>query len=271
MNKKIKMIVMDLDDTLLNDDLIISEYTKQVIFNAQEAGIKIVIASGRPTPAIIPYAKELRLKENYGFMISYNGAILTDCATDQVIKSTMLTLDNVEFVKKQAVENNLFFQTYINGEVIVDRSNEYTDFEGKLTKMPIVIRKDILLELDHEVVKIILTDEASKIKKVEESLIPLVGESMTMNISKPFFLEFTNIAVDKNKTISVLCEKLGIEKDEVMAIGDSFNDLTMIQGCGIGVVMENGADDVKKYANHITHCNNKDGVATAINRFALAR
>lgn len=271
MNKKIKMIVMDLDDTLLNDDLIISDYTKQVIFNAQEAGIKIVLASGRPTPAIVPYAKELRLKENYGFMISFNGAVLTDCATDQVITSTMLTLENIKFVKEKAIEHNLYFQTYINDEVMTDRANEYTDFEGSLTKMPVKVKKNIISELDHEVVKIILTEEASKIKKVEESLIPLVGDSMTMNISKPFFLEFTNIAVDKNKTITVLCEKLGIEKDEVMAIGDSFNDLTMIKGCGIGVVMENGPEEVKKHANHITHCNNKDGVATAINRFALVR
>ena len=101
---------------------------------------------------------------------------------------------------------------------------------------------------------------AGKLKKVQEELIPVVENVMTMNISKPFFLEFTNIDVDKNKTLDYLCSIIGINKSEVMAIGDSFNDLTMIKGCGLGIVMANGHEDVKKHAHHVTHCNNTDGV-----------
>lgn len=261
---------MDLDDTLLNDDLIISEYTQSVIFNAQKKGIKIVLASGRPTPAIMPYAKQLKLKENNGYVISYNGAILTDMVTEEIITSTTLTPKNIDFILKTAVDNNLFIQTYINGNIVTPKNNEYSDFEYKLTGMPVIECDNLRDEIKQDVVKIILMEEPSRLKNVEQKLKPIVADSMTMNISKPFFLEFTNIAVDKNKTIDYLCNLTDIDKSEVMAIGDSYNDLTMIKGCGLGIVMSNGPEDVKKHACHVTHCNNTDGVATAINRFALA-
>lgn len=271
MKHKIKMIVMDMDDTLLNDDRKISDYNKQVIFNAQKDGIKIVLASGRPEPAIKEFAEELKLKENYGFVISYNGAILTDCATGKEITSTKLTIKDISFIKEQALKYNLFLQTYINGEVVTDRDNKHTDFEGMLTGMPTRVETDLMETLNHEVVKIILMEDPTKLKAAEQKIRMDITDNVTMNISKPFFLEFTNIAVDKDKTIDVLCKTIGIKKDEVMAIGDSYNDLTMIKGCGLGIAMDNGPDDVKKHANHITHCNNSDGVATAINRYALAR
>ncbi|QEN03976.1 HAD family phosphatase [Thiospirochaeta perfilievii] len=270
MNKDIKMIVMDLDDTLLNDDLVISDYTKQVIFNAQKKGIKIVLASGRPAPAIEKYAKELKLKENNGYVISYNGAVLTEMSTGTILNRTTLTLENIDFLLKTAKDKNLFFQTYINGKVVTDRHNQYTDFEGELTGMPVIKIENLKDEIKEEVVKIILMDDPDRLKLVEEELKTEIGNTMTMNISKPFFLEFTNTLVDKDKTITYLCNKIGIDKGSVMAIGDSFNDLSMIKGCGIGIVMSNGHNDVKKHAHHITHCNNTDGVATAINRFALA-
>ncbi len=270
MNKNIKMIVMDLDDTLLNDELVISDYTKKVIFNAHRQGIKIVIASGRPTPAIMPYAKELRLKENAGYVISYNGAILTDMATGNIVTSTTLTSENVDFLLKTVDEKSLFIQTYIDENIVTPKNNEYTDFEGKLTGMPITRCENLREEIKGELPKIILMEDPTRLKAVEAELKPIIGDSMTMNISKPFFLEFTNIDVDKDKTINYLCNKIGIDKKDVMAIGDSYNDLTMIKGCGLGIVMSNGPDDVKQHACHITHCNNTDGVATAINRFALA-
>ena len=270
MNREIKMIVMDMDDTLLNDKLEISDYTKMVILNAQKKGIKIVLASGRPTPAILKYAEELKLAENDDFIISYNGAALTKCSTGKTISSISLTSENVRYIKSVAKSRDLNFQTYLDGNVVADRENEYTSFEGKLTGMPVVIDKNRIDELDHEVVKVILTGEPDKLKLVERELKEEIGDSIMINISKPFFLEFTNKAVDKDLTINKLCYILNIDKECVMAIGDSFNDLSMIKGCGFGVVMSNGHDDVKKHADHITHCNNTDGVATAINRFVLA-
>lgn len=270
MNKNIKMIVMDLDDTLLNDELQISDYTKKVIFNAQKKGIKIVLASGRPTAAIMPYAEELNLAENDGYVISYNGAIATKCSTKEEILRKTLTWENIDLLTEIHSERDVFIHTYINEEVITPKHNIHTDFEGRLTGLPVKEVSNFRETIKSEVVKILLLEEPEKLKKIETELKPVIGDSMSMNISKPFFLEFTNKEVDKDKTIDFLCKQINISKNEVMAIGDSYNDLTMIKGCGFGVVMSNGRSEVKKHAKHITHCNNTDGVATAINRFALA-
>ena len=270
MSTEIKMIVMDLDDTLLNSDLEISDYTRSVIFNAQRRGIKIVIASGRPTPAIMPYAEDLKLADNGGFVISYNGAIVTDCASRKEIFRCTLTWENIDLLMDAYTKQGAYIHSYIDGKVVTPTPNEYTDFEGQLTGMPVVVVDDLRSAMNQEVVKVLMLQEPAVLKGIEKNLKPVVRDSMSMNISKPFFLEFTNSSVDKSKTIGILCERLGFSKSEVMAIGDSYNDLTMIRDCGLGVAMLNGPDDVKKYAKHITHCNNTDGVATAINRFALA-
>ena len=270
MNKNVKMIVMDLDDTLLNDDLVISDYTKQVISNAQRSGIKIVIASGRPTPAILPYAEELRLADYNGYVISYNGAIAHRCDSNEEIFRCTLTWDNIDLLTSVYKEKSAFIHTYIDDRVVTPEHNPHTDFEGQLTGMPVVKVDDFRAQIQQEVVKILLLEEPTRLKQIEVELRPLIGDSMSMNISKPFFLEFTNKRVDKSKTIDFLCGLENINKQDVMAIGDSYNDITMIRDCGLGVAMLNGPMDVKKYAAHITHCNNTDGVATAINRFALA-
>ncbi|WP_320824032.1 Cof-type HAD-IIB family hydrolase [Reinekea sp.] len=270
MKKNVKMIVMDLDDTLLNDDLVISDYTKGVIGNAQRSGIKIVIASGRPTPAIWRYAQELKLAENNGYVISYNGAIAHRCDTSEEIFRCTLTWENIDLLNRVYKEKSAFIHTYIDNQVVTPEHNPHTDFEGKLTGMPVVKVDDFRAEIKQEVVKILLLEEPTRLKQIEAELRPLIGDSMSMNISKPFFLEFTNKRVDKSKTIDFLCALENIDMQDVMAIGDSYNDITMIRDCGFGVAMNNGPVDVKIHAAHITHCNNTDGVATAINRFVLA-
>ncbi|MEZ5840581.1 MAG: Cof-type HAD-IIB family hydrolase [Hyphomicrobiales bacterium] len=270
MDNAVRMIVMDLDDTLLNEDLEISPYTEKVVKNAQSQGIAAVIASGRPTPAIMPYARQLGLAENGGYVISYNGAIVTDCATGQDIFRCMLTAEDIELLLGIHAANDVFIHTYMDGAVVTPKTNEFTEFEGKLTGMPVREVDDLAGSLDRELVKILLLDEPARLKALEERLRPQIGDRLSMNISKPFFLEFTNRLVDKAKSIAFLCNRLGIDISDAMAIGDSYNDITMIRDSGFGVAMANAPADVKRHAKHITHCNNTDGVATAINRFALA-
>lgn len=265
----IKMIVMDLDDTLLNDDLKISEYNRYVISNAQKMGVKIVLASGRATDSMIKYAKYLKLDERNGFIISFNGAVITDMATGKVLNNETLDSENINFLLKFASDKNLFFQTYIDGNAIASRRNEYSMYEHSITGTPIVFVDNLKESISTDPPKALLMETPEKIKRIEEELRPLVKDKMSMNISKPCFLEFMNINADKDKSISILCDKIGIDKKDVMAVGDSFNDLTMIKGCGLGVVMSNGEEDVKHYASHITSTNNCDGVAAAINKFVL--
>lgn len=236
---------MDLDDTLLNDKLNIGSYTRQVINNAQDKGIKCIIASGRPTHAINPFAKALNLENNNGFIISYNGAVLTDCASGLNIFEKKLSIKNFHAICDLAKENGLFIHTYLDDMIFTNKMNKYTDFEGQLTNMPVYEVENIKTYINEEVIKTLILGDPEKLKYLEVEIQSTLGKEMSINISKPFFLEFTNELVDKSKTIDVLIKSLNIEKQEIMAIGDSYNDLSMIKDCGLGVVMDNAPDDVQ--------------------------
>ncbi len=90
-----------------------------------------------------------------------------------------------------------------------------------------------------------------------------------MVISKPFFLEFTDKGIDKKHSLGLLLGRLELDRDDIMAVGDSYNDMGMLELAGLGVCMENGRDEVKAMADHITGSNMHDGVAQAVERFVL--
>lgn len=267
----IRMIVMDMDDTLLNQQHEISSANKQAIWDAQKAGITIVLASGRPTPAMTESANELQLRENGGFVISYNGAFVTDWSNQNILYETCLTKYENDLLVDAAHTQGLNIHTYVDGDIVTDEMNAYTDIEAELTSMPIKLVEDLKQTVKGKVPKVLMVAEPSKLKSAAETLRLSLGGRFTISISKPFFLEFTNQEVDKSRGISVLCEKLNIAKEDVMAIGDSYNDLTMIRDCGTGVAMGNAPQDIKDVANELTLSNEEDGVAAIINRVILSQ
>ncbi len=267
--KRVKMVVMDVDDTLLTSDLKISDYTAQVILNCQKRGIRVTLASGRPTAALTRFADQLKLDEYGGYIISYNGAIVIDCATGEDLSSTLLDDKDIDFLLRIAEQSDVWIHTYVGDEILTPKSNKYTDFESQLTGIPQREVADFRAAVTGPVVKILMLQEPAKLKVFSDLIRRDVESRVTMSFSKPFFLEFTNRSVDKSRSIDFMCNRLGITMSEVMAIGDSYNDLTMIRDAGLGIAMENAPEDVKCYADYITHSNNTDGVATALNRFAL--
>lgn len=267
--KTYRMIALDLDDTLLNDSLEISEYTIRVIRNAQIRGIRVVIASGRPTESILPFAKKLELELYGGYIISYNGARITDCRNGQVLHERLVTSEEVSRLYSLSQQVGANIHTYLDGNIVTPKNNEYTEFEGNLTSMMIKEVDDFDGTVNQSVVKVLMVQEPAKLKEIEKKLRPIIHGNLSMNISKPFFLEFTNLQADKGKSLNVLAGLLGFGTEQVMAIGDSYNDISMLKECGLGVCVNNSPEEVKKLSDYITHSNNEDGVATAINRFAL--
>jgi len=259
----IRMIVMDMDDTLLSDDHEVSPQNRKAIEQAQQAGIVIVLASGRPTPAMKAIADDLNLK-NEGYVISYNGAYVTDWSNQKVLFDTCLTKYEHDLIVDTAHAHSCNLHTYVNGDIVTDEMNEYTDIEAQLTGMPINLVGNLKTAVTGSVPKVLMVAEPTKLKRIETILTRTFAGRFTISISKPFFLEFTNKAVDKSAGISVLCEALGIAKQDVMAIGDSYNDLTMIRDCGTGVAMGNAPAEIKAIANVETLSNIDHGVAYII-------
>ncbi len=266
---KYKMVVLDLDDTLLKSNGEISENNKKALKMAQEKGVKVVLASGRPTFAMKNLANELELGKYGGYILSFNGSKILDCKNNEILFEEDLTKEQIQQLYDIALENNVFIHTYVGDEIITPKSNKYTNIENEITGMPIKVFENFIDILPEKCVKVILLEEPSHLKNLEKKLIPILNGKMTMTITKPFFLEFMNKNVDKGKSILKLCNILGINKEEIIAIGDSYNDISMIEVAGIGVAMGNAVKEVKEIANFITDTNENDGVAKAIEKYIL--
>ena len=264
-----KMVVLDLDDTLLQDDLTISSRTKKALFAAQEAGVKVVLASGRPDFAMHPIAEELRLKDFGSFIITFNGAKIIDCKTNNEIFSSVLTPETAHRLYDISQREGILIQSYLGDEIITETPNRFTNIEEEITGMNIKLVDSFKEAINEPVVKALMLAEPERLAEVEKKLQKeLDGEISTMR-SKPFFLEFTNLGVTKATSVEHLIQKLGIKREEVIAMGDSYNDLAMIEFAGLGVAMGNAPDDIKAKADFVTDTNMNDGVAKVVESYIL--
>ncbi len=263
------MIVLDLDDTLLRDDHTISPRTKNALVKAQQAGVKVVLASGRPTYAMLAIAQDLQLHDYGSFILSFNGAKIINYKTKEELFSSSLDPEIVHHLYDLSKRENVGIHTYIGDEIITDQGNPYTSIEGDITGMPIIEVADFNHAVTEPVTKVLMVNDSEKLIKVERKLqVELAGKLSVMR-SKPFFLEFTEDGVTKGTSLEQLIQTLGISREEVIAMGDSYNDLTMIKFAGLGVAMGNAPDDIKESADYITDTNMNDGVAKVVEDFVL--
>ncbi|MES5863789.1 Cof-type HAD-IIB family hydrolase [Bacillus cereus group sp. RP32] len=266
-----KMIVLDLDDTLLRDDHTISPRTKVALMTAQEQGVKVVLASGRPTFGMRNVAKELRLEEYGSFILSFNGAKIINCKTSEEIFSSTLSPEIVHNLFEISKTEDVWIHTYIGDDIVTEENNPYTEIEGDITGMPIVVVDDFKNAVKEPVVKVLMNKEAERLVVVEKKLQKQLEGQLSVMRSKPFFLEFTEAGVTKGTSLNKLIQKLGIKREEVIAMGDSYNDQAMIEFAGLGVAMGNAPDDIKEIANYVTDTNMNDGVAKVVEKFVLKK
>ena len=265
---KYKMLVVDMDDTLLTDDHIISEENKTMLFKAQEMGVYVVLASGRPTSAMIEYAKELQCDINNSFMISFNGSTITDLKEDKVLFEHSLTMEQIHSIYDFSQENNTHIITYLDGKIISETSSEYIDIESTITGLEHIIVPDFKAAVTTSAVKCLLLEEPSYLKGIE-SLLKAAMPDLSVCMSKPFFLEAAPNGIDKGAAIKVLAEKLNIHSSEIIAVGNAGNDLTMVQYAGLGVWVDNVDEELRKFGDVIVASNNNHGVAEVVRRFIL--
>jgi len=264
-----KMIVLDLDDTLLQDDHTISPRTKQSLMDAQKAGVKVVLASGRPTSAMYEIADELELKKYGSFILSFNGAKITNCQTGEELFSSTLSPETAHRLYNLSRREDVFIHTYVGDLIVTEAGNQYTNIEAEITGLDVFEVDSFIESVNEPVVKVLMVDAPEKLVEVESKLQQELAEELSVMRSKPFFLEFTEKGVTKGTSLNHLIGQLGITREEVIAIGDSYNDLAMIEFAGLGVAMGNAPQDIKEKANYVTDTNMNDGVAKVVEKFVL--
>ncbi len=261
-----KMIVLDIDDTLLTTEHIISPKTKAKLIEVQKDGVQVVLCSGRPSVGMIPLAKELEVDKYGGYVISYNGANIVDIESNSVIYENNLNVEQIHRLFDLSKEVGVGIHTYSETSIVAEKEYKYTKFESELVWMPIETVDRFKEVVNRPVVKAIMVDEPDVLKSIESKVLPYTKD-LSVTYSKPFFLEFMNNAVNKGLSLKYLCDKIGVKQSEVIAFGDSHNDLAMIEYAGMGVAMGNSVNEVKAMANFITKTNNEDGIAFALEKF----
>ncbi|WP_347552588.1 Cof-type HAD-IIB family hydrolase [Pseudalkalibacillus hwajinpoensis] len=264
-----KMIVLDLDDTLLDAEQTISPRNKEALMKAQEKGIKVVLASGRPTYGMNAFADELSLADFESYILSFNGGKIINCQSNEESFSQTLPIEAVQKLYDISLQENVYIHTYVGDEIISAEENPYTTIESDLTGLPITVIDSFMDGVTEPVVKVLMVGEPEHLKKVEKKLQAELGEEFSVMRSKPYFLEFTDKGITKGTSIEKLINEFGIKREEVIAVGDSYNDQEMIEFAGLGVAMGNAPDDIKKISDYITDTNENDGVAKVVEKFLL--
>lgn len=267
---KYKLLVLDLDGTLTNSKKEITRHTKETLIKAQEAGLKVVLASGRPTYGVAPLANELELQKYEGYILAYNGGEIIDWKTRELMYERQLDSDLLPYLYRCAKENDFAIVTYENEYVLTEKpDDEYVLKEALLNVMKIKKVDNFLEAVKHPITKCLIVGEPSRLALLEKEMYEKLKDRMGVFRSEPYFLELVPKGIDKAQSLSVLLEEIGMTKNEMIAIGDGFNDLSMIQYAGLGIAMENAQDVVKQAADFITLSNEEDGVAYAVEKFYL--
>ena len=265
---KYKMLVLDLDDTLLCDDHSISDRNKEMLMKAQEQGVYVVLASGRPTPAMLQYAEQLDLKKYGSYIISYNGAVITDQTNQATIFEQSLSKEQIHSLHDFSMANNVDIITYTSDSIISESCSKYIDVEVELTQMKFNKVDCFKTAVTESAVKCLLLQEPGYLKTVEAKL-KKEKPHESISLSKPFFLEVMPHGIDKAASIARLAEKLNIRQEEIIAVGNAGNDLTMVEYAGLGVWVDNVTPELRDRADVIVASNNDHGVAEVVEKYIM--
>lgn len=265
-----KMIVLDLDGTLTNRDKIITPRTKEALIEAEKRGFIVVLASGRPTYGVLPLAKELNLEKNGGYVLSFNGGIIYNCRTHEIVFQKRLPVRSnwkiLQIAKNEAVD----VLTYENQWIITNNiENPYAKLESNINHLKLKQIDDMMSHVNFAVPKFLMLGEGNYLAGVETRVKDVLGDEFSVYRSEPFFLEILPQGIDKAQCLGQLLNILDLNVSQMIACGDGYNDLNMIRYAGLGVAMENAVDPVREAADYITFSNNDDGVAHVVEKFLL--
>lgn len=262
------IIALDLDGTLTNSEKIITPRTFDALMKAQREGVRLVLASGRPTFGIAALANQLQLADYGGYVLSYNGGRIIDWCEKTVIFSQVVDQKLVPILYDFAEKAQLPIVTYLPEAILASKNEgEYLAEEARINGMPVVVAQNFVeeaMQIAGGSTKFLIPGEPELLIQLESEMKAALSEQMEVFLSAPFFLELPPKGIDKAQSLQRLLTHLGLERESLMAFGDGFNDLSMIQFAGQGVAMANAVEEVKSIADFVTTSNEEDGIAHAL-------
>lgn len=260
----IKLIALDLDDTLLDNNRQISDENVQALRACAQKGIYIVLCSGRAEDAILPFVRRLEIAgmETGRYLIAINGCSIFDLHTRQQIYCRKVEPEILKRTNEIAKQYGLCSEVYTPDTIYYPEYNEWTKLDVDLCGLKGVEVEDYDNLLNEPFVKMLVPGEPATLLKLQDQLRAEFGDRAVIFVSKPYFLEILPPNCGKGEGITWLANHIGIPVETTMGFGDSMNDESMIRMCGHGVAMCNGMEAIKQIAEFVTEkSNDESGIA----------
>jgi len=292
-----KLLVLDMDGTLLSDNKKISKENVVAIKKAKEKGVKVVIASGRSIQGIENYLEELDLLSDDNYCVVCSGSMVMNNTKQRIIQCDPISPEDISYVFNLAKQLDITLNMYSNKSILIHSNNYFSRIDSIANNLPLQVMDFNSLGKDTVVTKIMLINEdLSMVEEIQKLFPSIIVDDLTIvskesynkelfkDISKlpmeflekftvskvaPFIVEVMKKNSSKRSGIEKLAEELKIKPHEVICIGDSGNDKQMIEYAGLGVAMGNAFPEIKEIADYVTYTNEENGVAHVIDKFIL--
>lgn len=265
LSRACSLIAMDLDGTLNNDQKVITPKTLKVLMEAQYRGIRLVLASARPSPGLFRERDALQLRQNKGILMSYNGGRIVDAATGKVLYETAMDMHQAKQILRKL--EGLPVTPILDDGVqfyVTDPQGFKVDYECKNNAMECTRVENLADWLPFAPVKILMSVEPAQLQQVQQEIAGFLPPELTVVQTAPFYLEVIPRSINKGWGLEKICQLLNIPLEETVAFGDAENDIPMLKSAGLGVAMGNATAAAKAAADHITYSNNHDGIAVTL-------
>jgi len=266
-----KIIAMDLDDTLLTEDLTISDHTVTVLQRCLDRGIIVLLASGRAPEAMYPYAERIGITTRKSFIIANNGSQILESDTRKQIYERLLPEDIAIEAFHLTEDAGLSCHIYDGKTIYVSKETEFSERDFRLSGLKPVVPDNFEDVIRRGVYKLVIPGHPNFVVPVEAEFKVQYKDRATIFVSKPYFMEVLPLHAGKGEALQEIAEHfLGISRDLVMAFGDSMNDESMIRYAGMSTAMKNSRQEILDLARFSTeYTNDEDGIAVFLEQNVL--
>lgn len=265
-----RMLALDLDGTLANSDKEITPPVRTAVHEAIAAGVQVVLASGRPLVGVAPVADVLGLDELGGYVLSNNGARVIEWRSKEVVANLTVPRRAVEEACAAAHEFGFDTLAYDDAFLYSERPESRWVERERFNNSSVAKRVDDLAAfVTWEPNKVMVVGDPDRLTVAKEALGSRLAGVADVFLSEPFFIEVVPPGVRKDTAIAKLAERHGIRREEVLAVGDGYNDIPMLDYAGLAVAMANSYPGVREHADWVAPSNDEDGVVDVVRRFLL--
>lgn len=265
---KYKLVALDLDGTLLGEELLLRPRVLSAVAKMRESGVQGCIVTGRMYRAALPFVRQLQFTAP---VVCYQGAAVIDPQTDDVLQDLPLPNAQALRLEEYARNNGLHIQLYANDRYYCQERNRYSDLYAKISGVEPVVVPSLSRQFETwDATKACIIAEPEIVAQRLPQVRELCGDRAYVTRSIPWFIEVMNSEVNKGKSLEIVARYLDVPMEQVLAVGDSWNDVPLLQAAGFGVAMGSAPRELMEVADAVVADVENDGVAEAVERFVVA-